>query len=85
MDSKRLDFFSRCDGIVGNIIDASNLRVGDNGSINGVIIGDLGRAQIDTIFAGGYNVQRLHYRVLVNLIENGNIINDEYTDSVLDR
>lgn len=85
VDSKRLDFFSRCDGIVGNIIDASNLRVGDNGSINGVIIGDLGRAQIDTIFAGGYNVQRLHYRVLVNLIENGNIINDEYTDSSLDR
>ena len=61
--------------ICGNIIDASNLKIANNGMINGYIIGDLGKAIVETIVAGGYNQnvivntkhgQIAHYRVLVH-------------------
>ena len=53
----------------GNIIDASHLYIGDNGDINGYIVGDKGKVEVRTISAGGYNIQRFHYRVLVRLIK----------------
>lgn len=49
----------------GEIIDASNLYIGLNGEPNGFIIGKKGRSVVETIVAGGYNIQILHYRVLV--------------------
>lgn len=50
---------------VGNVINAKGLHIGDNGEINGTIIGDQGTATIRTIYAGGHSVQSLHFRVLV--------------------
>ena len=63
--NKRIDLYHRCMAVVGPITDASNLREGDNGSINGCVIGEAGKAWVETITAGGYNIQCLHYRVLV--------------------
>lgn len=65
VNRKRADFYARCYKVVGDITDASSLHVGKNGSINGTIVGKLGKAVVETIMAGGYNVQVLHYRVLV--------------------
>jgi|GEM_PF-2159804 hypothetical protein len=65
VNKKRADFYARCYNVVGDITDASSLHVGKNGSINGTIVGKLGKAVVETIMAGGYNVQVLHYRVLV--------------------
>ena len=65
VNKKRADFYARCYKVVGDITDASSLHVGKNGSINGTIVGKLGKAVVETIMAGGYNVQVLHYRVLV--------------------
>lgn len=52
--------------IVGTITDVAGLRVGLNGELNGIIVGDKGRCKIETIGAGGYNIQCYHFRVLVH-------------------
>jgi len=66
--ARREDLFGRCSVVTGVILDASRLHIGDNGSINGVVIGENGNAKVETIIAGGYNIQILHYRVLVSPI-----------------
>jgi predicted RNA-binding protein Jag len=65
-DTKRQLFIERVKEITGNIQDASFLSIGNNGEINGIAIGDKGKASVNTISAGGYNIQCFHYRVLVN-------------------
>lgn len=62
---KRIDLYHRCSAVVGVITDATGLKIGNNGSINGEVIGEEGKAHVETITAGGYNIQILHYRVLV--------------------
>ena len=61
--------------ITGEIKDVSNLSIGRDGSINGIIKGELADAKIETIVAGGYNEHQIvnvkhgqcrHYRVLVH-------------------
>jgi chromosome segregation ATPase len=69
VNRKRIDLFARCSAVVGLITDASNLKVASNSSLNGFIIGEKGKAEVETIFAGGYNIQCLHYRVLVKKIK----------------
>ena len=92
VNKKRADFYARCYKVVGDITDASSLHVGKNGSINGTIVGKLGKAVVETIMAGGYNVQVLHYRVLVTPVnkkstkskgnsKGGN--NSKYSDKTL--
>jgi len=41
-----------------------------NGEINGTIKGTIATVTINTITAGGYNIQRLHYRTLIKVYEN---------------
>lgn len=56
----------RVNKAVGSIKKAITLKVGVNGELNGIIEGENGRCKIETIYAGGYNIQCLHYRVLVH-------------------
>ena len=49
----------------GDIISTS-LYLGADGNVNGIIQGSNKTARIDTIFAGGYNIQCLHTRLLVH-------------------
>lgn len=65
VNRKRIDLYTRCSEKVGIITDASNLHIGDNLSLNGFVIGENGKAEVETIYAGGYNIQVLHYRVLI--------------------
>lgn len=63
---RKYDFIiERTNAIVGQIVDASDLRIANNGELNGVVIGTKGNATIDTIGAGGYNIQRFHFRTLI--------------------
>lgn len=66
--TKRIDLYHRCAAAVGVITDATDLSVGNNGSLNGCVVGEQGKAHVETIWAGGYNIQCLHYRVLVKPI-----------------
>ena len=49
----------------GEVI-STNFYLGDDGNVNGVIRGTKKTARIETIFAGGYNIQCLHTRLLVH-------------------
>ena len=51
---------------VGTITDASALYIGPEGDINGYIVGTEGEAKIQTIGAGGYNIQCFHFRTLIH-------------------
>lgn len=64
--SKRKTLTTRVQEKAGDIKDARNLTIGVNGELNGYIIGSKGNVRVQTIYAGGYNIQCLHYRVLVN-------------------
>ena len=65
VDSKKLKLIARITKKAGNITDTSYLKIGVNGEINGSIIGDIAKVRVETIYAGGVNIQCLHYRVLV--------------------
>ena len=65
--NRKYDFIiERTNQIVGTITDASNLKVGAKGDLNGFIIGTKDTAKVQTIGAGGYNVQCFHFRTLIN-------------------
>ena len=49
----------------GKII-STTLYLGADGNVNGIIQGSKRTARIETIFAGGYNIQCLHTRLLVH-------------------
>jgi hypothetical protein len=65
-NNKRALFIDRVEGITGTITDASLLSIGGNGEINGIVTGEKGKAKVETISAGGYNIQCWHFRVLVH-------------------
>lgn len=65
--NRKYDFIiERTNQIVGTITDASNLTIGDKEDLNGYIIGTKGTAKVQTIGAGGYNIQCFHFRTLIN-------------------
>ena len=67
-----LDLYNRIKDITGEVTDWSGIHTtqGTGGFtvLNGVVIGKEGRAKVESILAGGYNIQRLHVRVLVHEI-----------------
>jgi hypothetical protein len=67
-NNKRKLFLERVKDITGVITDAKGLTIGGNGEINGIVIGEKGSAKVNTISAGGWNIQCFHFRVLVDKI-----------------
>lgn len=67
--NRKYDFIiERTNEIVKVITDASSLRVGAKGDLNGFIVGTNGTAKVQTIGAGGYNIQCFHFRTLINRV-----------------
>lgn len=64
--AKLLDLIGRIMSTVGTITDAAALYIGPEGDINGYIEGTEGKAKIQTIGAGGYNIQCFHFRTLIH-------------------
>lgn len=64
------DLVNRISNVVGEIQDVSNLSIGNkNGELNGIVKGSDGSARIETIGAGGWNIQVFHYRILIHKIK----------------
>ena len=67
-----IDLIYRVRKITGEITDWSDIRasVGTGGFtvLNGTVIGKEGIACVESITAGGYNIQKLHIRLLVHSI-----------------
>lgn len=49
---------------IGNI-ENCNIWLNPKNGLDGKIYGENGKIEIQTIFAGGYNIQKLHYRTLI--------------------
>lgn len=64
--NRKYDFIiERTNEITGKITDASGLKVGAKDDLNGYIKGEKGIAKVQTIRAGGYNIQCFHFRTLI--------------------
>ena len=63
-----MDLYSRINLITGEVTDWSGIHYGGK-ALNGVVRGQLGSVRVESILAGGYNIQRLHVRVLVHEIK----------------
>lgn len=67
-----LDLYNRVRSITGEVTDWDGIRATEGTAgmtvLNGYVIGKEGRAKVESILAGGYNIQRLHVRVLVHEI-----------------
>lgn len=68
-----MNLWKRVREIVGENPDWANLWIRQGNEwegavVNGVVHGDSGSADVHTIGAGGYNIQKFHYRTLVHKI-----------------
>lgn len=64
-----INLYNRVKAITGEVTDWNDLKceAGNLGAVlTGFVIGKEGRAEVETILAGGYNIQRLHVRTLVH-------------------
>lgn len=59
-----LNLYNRVKEITGEVTDCRYLRWGGK-CLDGYVVGKNGRANVTTIDAGGWNIQRYHLRVLV--------------------
>lgn len=65
--NRKYDFIiERTNAIVGKITDAGMLKIGAKGDLNGYIKGEKATAKVQTIGAGGYNIQCYHFRTLIH-------------------
>lgn len=66
-DGYVMNLIDRVTKYIGQITDYSGLYL-TGPSINGIVEGERGRVRLETILAGGWNIQCLHNRVLVKKI-----------------
>lgn len=64
-ESMKMDLIRRTYDVCGKINKMVITGIGGNGSLNGIAYGEKQNAYVETIPAGGYNIQCFHYRVLI--------------------
>jgi hypothetical protein len=62
--NRKVAFVKRITDKAGEV-ESADLNIGVDGSINGTVTGDKATVNVHSIVAGGYNIQKAHYRVLV--------------------
>lgn len=68
-ERKYKDLINRVTKVTGIITDASRLEISPKGNLDGIVVGEKGKAKVETIEAGGYNIQCFHYRCLVHQVK----------------
>ncbi len=64
-EDRKTNLLRRLEKKAGNILEFDVYR-NDNGGLDGRVTGDVKSVSVTTIVAGGYNIQRAHYRTLIN-------------------
>ena len=64
-ETKKKSLIEKVEEKAGKILDARGLTIGADGNINGTVVGSTKTVSVKTILAGGWNVQCLHFRVVV--------------------
>ena len=49
----------------GKLTDSKYIELNDKGGLDGVFKCDRGNCKVTTVLAGGYNIQKLHFRTLI--------------------
>ena len=57
--AKYKDLVARISAVAGTIQDCSDLHIAATGQLNGVVIGDKAHVNVETVGAGGYNIQKI--------------------------
>lgn len=65
--SKLIDLINRVTSCGGKIQDATYLTINNKGMLDGFLKCEKGRVKVETIGAGGFNIQCFHFRTLVHL------------------
>lgn len=68
-NNKMFGLINRVVEKTGTIQDANGLRIDSTGNLNGIIAGEKGTAKVETVGAGGKNIQCYHFRTLVHEIK----------------
>lgn len=67
---KEVDLSEQLEWAIGSVEKAIHVHVGWKGQLSGYFQGTGGTAKVETIEAGGYNVQRWHLRTLVHRLKD---------------
>jgi hypothetical protein len=63
--AKLFNLINQVNEVIVKITDAKYLRVNEKGNLDGIVIGERGKARITTIGVGGYNIVCFHFRTNV--------------------
>lgn len=66
---KLLDLFNRIYKVTGKIIDGTDLKINEKGNLDGIVKGEVSNVKVETVGAGGYNIQCFHFRTLVKKLK----------------
>ena len=69
LDNWKAGIIDRCNAKAGGIDEVGWTCIGPDGRINGIIPGPKSRFSVKSVFAGGYDIQCLHVRVLVHRLK----------------
>ena len=77
--ARKVTFIDSIENAGGDMVKVMTLKIGDDSMLNGIISCVNADVKIETVGAGGYNIQRFHYRILCHALKdrvNKNIKDD---------
>lgn len=68
--ARKVTFIDSIENAGGDMVKVMSLQIGDDSMLNGIISCVNADVKIETVGAGGYNIQRFHYRILCHALKD---------------